>query len=341
MSKRMISDLEGLPEECWPKVMESARRVFKKKNKFGVFAMEIGPRRVRGLQTDQITLVTYIERKERKPPKPVPAVEFVFERRSFSIHPDVVATGHRAVTHDGWQPLFTGLHPGAQIIADIGEVKSVGAVSILLETEGLPKYLVTAGHLFPEGADGLPIMAASYEDQAPLEIGRVSFNLLDQTVPNLSTEVKLDVAVIELGPEGVQLAQQTASNPRLPWFGSVVPLAGLGGVEAQAYLPVEHEYSSIVKTQQRLFSCHINSPQRGDYTVTDVIQTSQQITMEGDSGTVLFSHQHPSVAVGGCVGAIPNQSSLFEPFDRSLRAIRRVTGEPFRLWHGDNFGGDE
>lgn len=32
---------------------------------------------------------------------------------------------------------------------------------------------------------------------------------------------------------------------------------------------------------------------------------------------------------------------LVEYFDRSLRVIRQMAGEPIDLWHGDHFGGGQ
>ncbi len=336
-SVKKINDLCDLSPESWPQVMKAARRVFKKDNRYGIFAMAIGLRRVRGIETKHLTLVTYIERKERSPGTPIPPVEFDFERRRYRMKPDVVATGRRLIGHDGQRLLFTGLHPGAQIVADLPGARSIGAVALLLETKGNPEYLVTAGHLFPTGSEGLIVKAASYTDPRARGIGNVLFNLLDGAVPG----VRPDVAVVKLTPEGVRMAEESSADPRAPRFSGVVPTAELAGLEAQAYLPIEQQYSPVVVTQPRPFTGYMDSPLRpGGYEVTDVLETNHQMTHGGDSGTALFSSLHPMMAIGSCVGAIPNQSSLFEVFDRSLRIVRQVIGVPIRLWHGDYFGGD-
>lgn len=339
---KTINNLSDLPRGCWPQVMKAARRVFKKNNPYGVFGMTIDTRRTRGIETGVLTLVLYVEQKIRRPAKSIPYIEFDFERRRYRLQPDVVATGERFISHEGQKLLFTGLHPGAQIVADIpGGARSIGAVSVLLETERGPEYLVTAGHLFPSGAKGLPVRAASFGEKQAREVGKVIFNLLDHAAPGLPDNVRLDVSVVKLVPDGVRLAEETIANNRIPRFSGVVPMAELAGLAAQAYLPIEQQYSPVVVTQQHPFTGYMLAPFRPEgYEVTDILVTDRQMTQGGDSGTALFSAVHTTMSIGSCVGAIPNQSSLFEAFDRSLRVVRQVIGKPINLWHGDHFGGE-
>lgn len=328
----LITDLNSLPTESHIIVMEAARKQFTRDNSYGVFAMEIGPKRVRGKKIAQLALVVYVERKLGQPSHHVSDLSFEFQGKQYSIIPDVVATGRRFAPHNGWTPLFTGLHPGAQIIAEVKGKISVGAVSLIFHTDGFPQYLVTAGHLFPPNSNGLKVKAAPQETDASYEIGKVLFNLLDDETP------RLDVAVIQLNQDGRQLAIDTANSTDFPQLSSSVPYSNLAGIKGQAFLPMEHQYSLTTLTNQYLFAGYMESDVRGQYEITDVLQTDRAITQEGDSGTALFCSEYPMVGIGGCIGEI-GHSTLVEHFDRSLRVIRKRIGKPINLWHGDQFGG--
>jgi hypothetical protein len=330
---QLLDDLSKIPSAAWEIVMEAARSIFYRNNDFGVYAIEIGPKRVRGLKLDAITLVVYVERKNRCPANPVPLVYFEINNQSYSILPDVVATGNKPAPHNGWHPLFTGLHPGAQIVSKLPGKTSVGAVSLLIQTGGALQYLVTAGHLFPPGANGLSVWAAPQETQAPISIGEVLFNLLDE-----NTQLKLDVAVVQLNDRGIHLAEQTVTSSYYPKFSSTVPFSNLSGIEGQAFLPIEHQYSVKTVTEQYLFTGYMESEVWGKYEVTNVLQADHPITNEGDSGTALFSSQYPTFAIGSCIGKL-GQTTLVEYFDRSMRVIQQLLGKPIDLWHGDYYGG--
>lgn len=337
MTKKMaipVTDLNMLPAECKVIVMGAARDKFKRDNPFGVFAMEIGPKRVRGNKVGQITLVVYVERKQMRPSHHVPALFFEFQGKEYSIIPDVVATGKKFASHNGFKPSFTGIHPGSQIIAEIEENISVGAVSLIFHTDGTPQYLVTAGHLFPPNSNGLKVKAAPQETDDSYEIGKVLFNLLDDGTP------RLDVAVILLNQDGSQLAIDTTNCAEFPQLSSSVPYSNLAGIKGQAFLPMEHQYSLTTLTNQYLFTGYMESDVRGQYEITDVLQTDRAITQEGDSGTALFCSDYPMIGIGSCIGVI-GHSTLVEHFDRSLRVIRQLVGKPINLWHGDQFGGGQ
>lgn len=330
----LITDLNMMPAESHVILMKAAREQFKRDNAFGVFAMEIGPKRVRGKKIAQFALVVYVERKLGKPSHHVPAVSFEFQGKHYSIIPDVVATGRKFAPHSGWQPLFTGLHPGSQIVAEVDGKISVGAVSLIFHTDGFPQYLLTAGHLFPPDSNGLAVKAALQETDDAFEIGDILFNLLDDGT------LRLDVAVIQLNQHGRQLAIDTANSSDLPQLSSTVLYSNLAGIKGQAFLPMEHQYSLTTLTNQYLFTGYMEGEVRGKYEITDVLQTDRAITQEGDSGTALFCSDYPMIGIGGCIGEI-GHSTLVEHFDRSLRVIRQRIGKPINLWHGDQFGGGQ
>ena len=233
--------------------------------------------------------------------------------------------------HQGTSVLFTGLHPGAQIVAEWDTARSHGAVTCLLTADGSPKYLVTAGHAFPPSAEGTSVIAGSYETQDPVQIGELRLNLLDSPMPGLPDG--MDAALVELSSEGAGLALSTAADPRMPRFTRAVPLPKAQGVLTQAYLSVAHEYSRPVTAKHSLFTGYLDSEVRpGPYRIDDVLQTDIEITQPGDSGTGLFLQSEPTAAVGGCVGGLPGVCSLFEPASRSLRIFRRELGEQLQFW---------
>lgn len=312
-------------------VIRRARELLPPGNPFGIFAFGIGRKRVRGLPRPARALIVYVLRKEASPRNAVPPVRFRFHGQRYELLPDVVATGRPARAHEGSSVLFTGLHPGAQIIVELGTARSHGAVTCLLTSDGSPKYLVTAGHAFPPSAEGTTVVAGSYETQEPVHIGELRLNLLDGPMPGLPNG--LDAALVELSQEGADLALSTAADPRMPRFSRAVPLLKAQGVLTQAYLSVAHEYSRPVTAKHSLFTGYMDSEVRpGPYRVDDVLQTDIEITQPGDSGTALFLQTEPTAAVGGCVGGLPGVSSLFEPAARTLRILRRELGEPLQFW---------
>jgi hypothetical protein len=222
-------------------------------------------------------------------------------------------------------PAFTGLHPGAALVT--GDGQRSGGVACLLG-DGGPTHLLTAGHLFPEGALGMSVRAGP-AGSAGSAVGTLVANLLDQEAPGVGSPI--DVAVVELNGDGAALAQQTIQDPAFP--GGVLGTTEARGRAVTAYRPTIDAPSAEATTGEEPYTAYVDAPARGTYVVTDVLWTNVPISVSGDSGTILLTADAAPAAVGTCVGLLSDTYSLFEPLDRALCAIGGLgLSLPSSLW---------
>lgn len=300
-----------LSAEKWPAVMAAAGELFGPDNPYDVVAFGIGPKRTGGRTLGYQTLVVYVERKEQQPSRPVPAVHFVHQGRSYRVQPDVRGVGRGPGPSYGSGLAFSGLHPGAAISVD---GRFSGGVACLLGDGSGPSHLLTAGHIFPPGGAGTPVFAADSGTSADVHCGTLVRNLLDEAP--LAGGYQLDVALVQLTSAGDGLV--LAPGLIGPALAAISETVDTHNCQAQAFCPTTGDYSATVTTAWVPIVAQMVAADTGHrYTVGDVIQTDHAITAPGDSGTILFSLTAPPRALGLCVGGFQG-FSLFEPLARAL-----------------------
>jgi hypothetical protein len=311
----------------------AATAIFPPGNRFGVFGFTIQRKRVRGRTHAYSTLTVFVERKYDQPTHPIEPIPFRSRRVTYSVLPDVVATGSVAAAGQGFAPVFTGLHPGASIRVDVGH-RCAGGVACLLGSTAGPTHLLTAGHLFPPGTAPFPVTAAPAPGAPEVVVGRLAHNFLD-TPP---AGHPMDVALIALTPQGVQMAIQSALHPRYP---VLRPLSFdsrmVDWARLKVFLPKTNDYQAAPDAKQGPNVFHLVTHCRPPHSITNVIVTAFANNTDGNSGTILMTDEDESQgrvvgsAVGIAVGYTPG-FSLHEPVDRALRAVRSATGKNLEIW---------
>jgi hypothetical protein len=320
-------DIVKIPSHLEASAIQAALATFPPDNPYGVTGARISTKVRDGRRLNYKTLCVQVPHKDCEPEVPVCAVEFDFGGITYSIRPDVIATGSPVRAASGSSPVFSGLHPGAAIVVQ-NRGDRTGGVCCLLSAggRGEPTHLVTAGHLFREGARDTEVWAAPVAG-APRRIGHLRHNLLDALG---NSRKPRDAAIVELDDAGLQLARSTPSGRHS--LCGVVSEGLLHLQRATAFLPTLGDYGNDVTTYMELTFEHIRVPSRDRvFTVSDYIRTSASTSAPGDSGTVLCTHRQPREALGSCIGG-HGRSSLFEPLDIVLREARTLMQQELSLW---------
>lgn len=301
--------LEGIPRRMWTPVLDTARRVFGLRNRYGVHAYAIGPCVREGRRMPVLTLNVYVVRKQHEPRLAVPPLSIEVGRKTWHVMPNVIATGKRPRAVTGGAPRFSGLHPGA-VIAVRGRIPGRGAISCLLGKHGEPTHALTAGHVFPAGAHGAGIFAARSPGNTPRLAGKLVQNFLDHD--------GVDAALVQLSAAGVALVNER--GPRLTDF--VSELSCFNKL-VRSFLATTNDFSREVLTEPGPMDAHLSARTRGVFLVKNVIPTDGEITNPGDSGTVLCAGPTNDLAVGVCSGELGHHS-VFEPMSRVLELVERI-----------------
>lgn len=311
----------ALGRDAWAAAMAAAEKRFPPGNPHGVFAFGIDQTTAQGLP-GPLGLVVHVERKMHRPPARVPALRV----DGITVVPDVVGSGRTAVAGQGFEPVFTGLHPGAAIVTGASRPQ-VGAVACILARDDRPVFLITAGHLFPQRAGGMPVGSAPADwDGPPEPIGTLQQNLLDGSPGADADQPPIDASLIELNADGVKLARRTRSRWTL---GSIMKLATIDGTPSQAFRWRGGQFALARPASTLPRTVHFRGHVR-DFTVRDVVSTSPSTTADGDSGTILVEAAARRRAIGVCVGEFAHES-IFEPLDKVLRGFGAAVAG-CRIW---------
>lgn len=312
------------PKKQLEAALRAARRAFPATNRYGVLGFGISHVRRRGRRLDHTSLTVYVEKKLARPTRRVPPLVFTSAGQRIRLEPDVRATGRQPLAHAAASRGFTGLHPGAPIRVGI----EWGGVGCLLTVDGTPTHLLTCGHLFEPDAEGTAVVAG--DGPQAVRVGRLVANLLDDsTLTRSDLAFPMDAALVELTPQGTELASRTAS--RLPVSG--VRDSGLFGLDVQAFLATANDFSEVTTTGAGPVDFPgMNAEVRGVYPVQHVLKTNGVLTQPGDSGTILLTTESPRRAVGTCIGAVGTAMSLFEPFARSIPSLADAASLPLDIW---------
>jgi hypothetical protein len=312
-----VSQLTDIPRDLSSLVLAAARAAFPARNRFGVHAFGLGPRVRRGKPLAERALNVYVVRKLAQPPAPVPSLSVTDGDRAWTFAPNVIATGRRGRGAMARATAFSGVHPGA-VISTSGPARGSGAIACVLATGGAPSHVVTAGHLFPEGAEGASVYAAP-GPRAPSDvIGRVAANFLD--------DGDVDVAILELSAFGIGLV--TNAGPSLSDY---LPERSVWGQTASAFLATTNDYSRPTETAAEPLDALLSSPTRGAFWVRGVVATDGEVTNSGDSGTILCAGAANDLAVGVCAGIL-GAHSVFEPIDRAIRLAQQRIDSTLNLY---------
>jgi hypothetical protein len=233
--------------------------------------------------------------------------------------PDVIAVGRRLQAALATTGQFTGVHAGGTIMVRIDAAVVFGAIGTVLSADGeSPSHLLTAGHLFPVGALGIPVICAKGPNRRPRAIGKVVLNLLDRKPESLG--FALDLALVELNADGRALASDVDGRPPAPSI--LAGPATIDGRSVQPYRATINDYGTPDRCSLGHSVLHVSArPFRlAPYEVTNVIVTEHVVTMDGDSGTVLLDTEDHDVALGACIGN-DGRSSQFEPLFRAIAAL--------------------
>jgi hypothetical protein len=201
---------------------------------------------------------------------------------------------------------FTGVYPGGSIAIDHAAGREYGAICALLARPGAtqPSHLVTCGHMFPPGAQGLDVVGGDGSERV---IGTLVTNLLDRS------QRSRDVALVRLTPDGVGLALAGGPGPKLVDYASASSIFNLN---VRTFRPTMGDYSTTTKTSSAVMNAYVTAdlwPQ--GFNVEGVIATSAVVSQPGDSGTVLATNK--PVAIGSCTADDGGQS-IFEPLGRAI-----------------------
>lgn len=304
--------------------MKAARALFPQGNRFGVLAYGVGRRRVHGEPGNETTLTVYVRRKLERPEHPIPALIFRDKRTWSSIQPDIVAVGALPRASFSTIPEFEGLRIGATVnaVAPSGALWA-GGVSALLTSAGsnAPRWLLTAGHLFEQGARETRVYAALPEEK-PEVVGHPILNLLEAS----GRAPPLDAALVELTDAGKALARKTK---QLATTG--VALSGWTDADARMLRPTTNAWAST-RTEASLFDVHFPGSAFGPISLRGLIATESPITIDGDSGAALLTPGASRRVLGSCCGALPSAHSFFQPLAPVIERIERDMGVRLHIW---------
>jgi hypothetical protein len=307
--------------------LRAARRAYPPGNAAGVFAIDVGPRRRRGVEQGEETLRLYVERKDDRAPAPE-EVRFVHAGVRHRLRPDVVATGAPARAYVGRRPRGSGLHPGAPLLVRDGGARWGGVACVLGAGEG--RFLLTAGHLFRPGAVGAPVACARSPSRPPRPVGELFANLLDQPAAE-GDDDPLDAALVALSPEGVAVLEAT-DNPRAPRLTNLIDAEAAAEGEVQCFRPTSNDYSAPLGCALGRQVVYLAAEARpAPVTLSSALRTDFVVTAEGDSGTILCTPGEERLAAGACVGT-DGAGSLFTPLDRCVDRFNELYGLDLRLW---------
>jgi hypothetical protein len=296
--------------------MEAAERIFPPQNKYGVFGFGIGSKRKKGAYSGYNTLTVFITRKYKNPENRIPPVPVSFSEGDFFVIPDIIASGHAPKINNSKKLPFNGLHPGSVIRPEWDRSYSYGGVACILSSNREPDFLLTAGHLFPPGAQGTLVYAGD-SGFSGKPCGELVHNLLDHDYGSSN----IDAALVQLNEDGKMLVHETTGDG--PYLQGIDTLEiGRTGY-VQAFLPNSNDYSDVVEVRYHNFTIYINEPLRDrDLVIRSSLLTRFSISRPGDSGTILFSRRESKGAVGICVGEWGTHS-IFEPIGRAIRILRQ------------------
>ncbi len=320
-----------LRPEHFDAAVKAAADLFPVGNPHGVFGMAIRRRRVRGHELAYSTLCLFVPRKQDDPTARIEQILFRHRRETFAVIPDIVATGRPAGASRGQLPTFTGLHPGAALRVEAGH-RCAGGVACLLTLDRRPTHLLTAGHIFPRARGRFAVVAASGPRGAAIEIGRLALNLLDRTPE------PRDVALVELNPQGVRMAIDSASQARTPVLRANPHGSNfLDFARLKVFLPTTGDYHAVRSGEMTASTFHLTTACRPRFSIENVIVTDFANNTDGNSGTILMNDDRDESdraysAVGVAVGFASGAVSFHEPIDRALKAIDHVNGLAFEIW---------
>ncbi len=323
--------LPGDPE-LQEAVLAGARELYAPGNDFGVYGFGIGSKLARGRKIGYKSLRVFVPQKTKDPATEIKPVHVVWKGKDLFFLPDIVAKGYPYV-NNALRPIkFSGLHPGAPIVVDYQY--GGGVACILTKDDSRPTHLLTSGHLFQApGNDGkLPEVevAAEWEvSNDPFPIGYLEANLLDSYPSNPGHSI--DAALVCLNNDGVDMAKEPFEGPTLR-----EPLSSdaAKNTSAQVYLPTTNDYSGRVRIEEAFIEKAVfYSDVRDEFIVEKVLQTETSVTVQGDSGTILFQEKPDGNdeygGIGICVGG---RIGVFEPLDRALEALNRQLPYNVTLW---------
>lgn len=237
---------------------------------------------------------------------PPPVDPFDVGHRHVTVRTKIVVDALVAPRH------FDGVYAGAAIVADLGGGKrEYGAICAFVAPPGQPQptHAVTCGHMFPAGAIGCGVLGGTGN---PQPIGTLWQNFLDAADPR-------DVALVELNGYGQACVANGGPGPKLVDY---LPDDQIFGLTCKSYRPTIANYSQATTTAISSTSAHVSSTLRPDgFDLEDVIATIAEVSISGDSGTVLATTDEP-IAIGSC-SASGGRQSLFEPIGRALDEIIR------------------
>ncbi len=322
----MTTPLNNIPRSLWNKVMSKSEALFPPENQYGVFGFGIGRKVIKGLRKQgQLALNVYVKRKSETPRHPIPPIECLFQKKPYLIIPDVIATGQKPRTNWSSSQIFNGLHAGAVIACNSPPQREFGGVACVLTEGNGPSHIITAGHLFPENAEGSSVYAGWPDSKTAIECGVLIFNLLDS---NHAGDSDVDAALVELNDAGQELAQESVGGPDLR---NLVEL-NIGETKtAQAFLPYSNDFSVEVEIEYFPNLTYFSADVRNKYyKVVNALRTVTAITDPGASGTILATSKSPASGLGSCIGEF-QYHSFFEPFSRSIIYFRK-THSKLKLW---------
>lgn len=307
--------------------LRAARRAYPPGNPAGVFAIDFGPRRRRGVEQGEQTLRLYVERKDDRAPSP-DDLRFVHAGVRHRVVPDMVATGAPARASASGRSRGSGLHPGAPLLVRDGGARWGGVACVLRSGEG--QFLLTAGHLFRPGVVGAPVACSRSASRPPRAIGELFANLLDQPAAE-GDDDPLDSALVSLSDEGVAMLEAT-ENARAPRLTNLVDAETAAEAEVQCFRPTSNDYSAPVGCSFGRQVVYLEAEARPTpVTISAALRTDIVVTVGGDSGTILCTLGEERLAAGACVGT-DGIGSLFMPLDRCVDRFNELYGLELRLW---------
>jgi hypothetical protein len=324
----MSGKSKSLKPEHFAAAIEATFEAYPRGNAAGVFGACIQRKRTHGRRQRSWTVAVFVERKHPQPSQPVQPLRFRLGEEWVELLPDVVATGQRAAAAAGESPHFSGLHAGAALRVDSGH-SCAGGVACLLTKGSEPTHLLTAGHVFPEGSQGVPVLAAVSSSSPPKRVGQLAHNLLDG-------RASMDVALVELNDDGVQMALASGAAARLPRLQhDPFNTAFVASASLRVFLPTTGDYQGHLEGQLHFNRFTLESGCRPDHEVRNVITTGFAHNTPGNSGTILMTDGPTSGSSGHGVGiaiGFAGDLSLHEPLDQALEHLRGHAGAGFRIW---------
>ncbi len=313
--------------ELWSAVMTAGRKVFLPGNRYGVFAFGIEQKAAPGISLGYYTLVIYVDPQKKVTDEQIPPIVIVKPEGEFLVIPEIIESSSRPKAVKKEVIPYNGLHAGSVIKVVSGRYYTYGGAACILSANGYePTHLLTAGHLFPEDAEGTPVYAGNDND-GEVKCGELNINLLDYDYTRFDSHI--DAALVELTADGMQLAGESASyGPGLEHIYKLNPGEEL---EVESLLPTSGNYSQRTRVHCLPNTVYFESElRRNDAIINNALATADLITVEGDSGTILMSYPNPKDAVGLCIGEYSTRS-VFEPISRVLDILKDEYSE-FELY---------